>query len=276
MKKNFIIIAGIIIVLFAVVFSVKHINSSSSDKNESVVNEQPQENFSAMLEKADALVKEGKLLEAQQAYRQIMSAFASKQGIEAVQNTLEDLNMRILFSGIEVPGKTVFYEVKPGDSLAKIARAYSTTVGFLKKENGLSSDLIRPGMRLRIWTDKFSVVVDKSQNTLMLNSGDDVLKVYGVSTGRDNITPVGEFTIVNKLMNPPWTHDGRIIPPESPENILGTRWLGFDLPGYGIHGTTEPESIGKQVTAGCVRMRNNEVEELYDLLPVGTQVQIVD
>ena len=49
-----------------------------------------------------------------------------------------------------------------------------------------------------------------------------------------------------------------------------------DFPGYGIHGTVEPESIGKQVTAGCVRMRNEEVEQLYMLIPTGTQVKIVD
>ena len=67
-----------------------------------------------------------------------------------------------------------------------------------------------------------------------------------------------------------------MIPSESPENILGTRWLGFDMPGYGIHGTTQPDSIGKQATAGCVRMLNSEAEELYDLLPIGTEVTIKD
>ena len=58
--------------------------------------------------------------------------------------------------------------------------------------------------------------------------------------------------------------------------VLGTRWMGFDITGYGIHGTTEPDKIGQQVTAGCVRMRNEEVEELYTLIPVGTEVTIQD
>ncbi|MBM3248214.1 MAG: L,D-transpeptidase, partial [Candidatus Omnitrophica bacterium] len=57
---------------------------------------------------------------------------------------------------------------------------------------------------------------------------------------------------------------------------LGTRWMGFDIPEYGIHGTTEPESIGKQATKGCVRMINKDVEELYSILPVGTEVTIID
>ena len=62
----------------------------------------------------------------------------------------------------------------------------------------------------------------------------------------------------------------------SPENSLGTRWLGFDKKGYGIHGTVEPETIGQQVSQGCVRMLNEDVEELYDLLPRGTRVTVQD
>ena len=61
-----------------------------------------------------------------------------------------------------------------------------------------------------------------------------------------------------------------------PENVLGTRWMGFDKEGYGIHGTVAPDKIGQQVTAGCIRMRNEEVEELYKILPRGAEVTIVD
>jgi len=52
--------------------------------------------------------------------------------------------------------------------------------------------------------------------------------------------------------------------------------MGFDLAGYGIHGTTEPKELGKQVTQGCVRLSNPEVEELYVIVPVGTEVTVVD
>jgi lipoprotein-anchoring transpeptidase ErfK/SrfK len=73
-----------------------------------------------------------------------------------------------------------------------------------------------------------------------------------------------------------WYKDGAAVPPGSPENILGTRWMGLSKEGYGIHGTTEPGSLGKQATAGCVRMLNAEVEELYGILPEGTEVTIID
>jgi lipoprotein-anchoring transpeptidase ErfK/SrfK len=121
------------------------------------------------------------------------------------------------------------------------------------------------------------VFVDKSQNILILKDGADVVKVYNVSTGANNSSPVGEFTITSKLKDPVWFNKGIVVPPESPANVLGTRWLGFEeAPGYGIHGTVEPDKIGQQVTAGCVRMRNEEVEELYSILPMGTKVTIVD
>ncbi|MDD5618310.1 MAG: L,D-transpeptidase, partial [Candidatus Omnitrophica bacterium] len=104
----------------------------------------------------------------------------------------------------------------------------------------------------------------------------EVIKTYNVATGKNNSTPVGTYKLINKIINPPWYKDGRKIPPTSPENILGSRWMGLDLPGIGIHGTTQPEEIGKQVTEGCVRMRNNDVEEIYGLVPLDTEVIIVD
>jgi lipoprotein-anchoring transpeptidase ErfK/SrfK len=112
----------------------------------------------------------------------------------------------------------------------------------------------------------------------MLKSDGEIIKAYTISTGRNNSTPVGTFKIKDKIVNPTWFKPGapEPIPAGNPENILGTRWLGFDLPSYGIHGTTEPETLGQQVTDGCVRMKNEEVEELFSLLPFDTEAVIID
>jgi lipoprotein-anchoring transpeptidase ErfK/SrfK len=142
--------------------------------------------------------------------------------------------------------------------------------------NGLKDDKLVPGMNLKVPTYKLNLVVDKSQNTLVLKGDEDVLKTYTVSTGINNSTPVGTFKITDKLINPTWYKAGAVVPHDSPENVLGSRWMGLSQKGYGIHGTTEPEKLGQQVTAGCVRMRNEEVEELYALIPPGTEVTIVD
>ena len=185
------------------------------------------------------------------------------------------MNIKLLFSSAVTP-KSTLYEIKPGDTLNKISKNFKTTPELISKSNNLSSDKIIPGRKIKVWTGTFSVFVDKSQNTLLLKSDDEIIKTYIVSTGANNSTPIGNFKVVNKLPNPTWFKAGAVVPPESPDNVLGTRWMGFDLAGYGIHGTVEPQNLGKQVTQGCVRMSNSDVEELYTIIPVGTEVTIVD
>lgn len=220
--------------------------------------------------------KKEDLLKARETYQAIIKNYPDYENIVAVQKDLEDINMNLLFSNKEVPGKTVMHEVVAGDSLGKIAKRYGTTVDLIKRSNNIAGDMIRLGQKIRIWQGQFNIFVDKSQNKLILKDGNDIMKIYSVSTGANNSTPVGTFKIVSKLVDPVWFNRGVVVPPESPENVLGTRWMGFDIQGYGIHGTVEPETIGQQVTAGCVRMRNEEVEELYGIVPMGTEVQVVD
>lgn len=231
---------------------------------------------SELYNKAIGAESQGELLAAKNDLQKLIEEFPNFKLIADAQKKLEDLNLRVLFSSLTTP-QTKVYEVKPGDSLDKIARAFNTTVELIKKSNNLSANVIHAGQKLRLWTEKFSILVDKSQNILILKSGDEIIKTYRVSTGLNNSTPVGAFKIINKLVNPPWFKaGGAVVPPESPENILGSRWMGFDIPEYGIHGTIQPETIGQQVTAGCVRMKNQEVEELYSIVPQGTEVTVVD
>ena len=118
--------------------------------------------------------------------------------------------------------------------------------------------------------------IQDDRNLLHLIEDDQFIKSYPVATGKDSSTPIGTFKIVTKIPNPVWYKQGAVVPPESPENILGTRWMGIDKQGYGIHGSVDPSAIGQHVTAGCVRMTNRDVEELFGIVPVGTDVTIVD
>ncbi len=271
MGKKIAIIAGIIVAVFLIVKGISSVRPAGGFHKNSA------ESAAAADLCAQALTLEAAdPLKAKEIYKKVLADFSDFDKIEDVQKKLEALNTKIILSSIETPN-TVIHVVETGDSLVKIAKKYKTTVALIKKSNRLKSDVIRLGQRIRIWKGVFSVFVDKSQNILILKSNDEIVKVYQVSTGANNSTPVGTFTIAVKQVNPVWFKGGQVIPPESPENVLGTRWMGFDTPpDYGIHGTTEPQNIGKQVTAGCVRMRNEDVEELYDLLPEGTQVTIVD
>jgi len=229
-----------------------------------------------LYKQAQALAAEGKMLDAQAGLQQIINEHSDYKNIEQVERDLYDLNMKILFSNTQTP-KTVVHEVVVGDTLGKISKKYNVTMDMIKAANAMTSDVVRVGQKLRIWMGRFSVSVSKSQNVLLLKSDQDIIKVYSVSTGVNNSTPIGTFKVVNKIQDPVWYKDtGAVIPAESPDNALGSRWLGFDLKGYGIHGTLQPDKIGQQVTSGCVRMRNADVEELYKILPQGTEVVIVD
>jgi LysM repeat protein len=230
----------------------------------------------------DALLKLGEVYEVQQQfvearsmYQMLLERFPDSPLLARTQDRLGKVNVALLFSPIVTDLDTA-HEVRPGDTLGRIAAAYHTTVEFLKRANGLKSDLIRPRQQLKIPKGTFSIVVDKSQNQLLLTEDNQFIKSYPVATGQENSTPVGTFKVVTRIPNPVWYKQGAVVPPESPENILGTRWMGFDKKGYGIHGSVDPETIGQQVTAGCVRMTNSDVEELFDLIPVGTEVTIVD
>ena len=220
--------------------------------------------------------KDNKHKEAKTAYLRVIANFPNYEQIAQVESRLWDVNIKILFSPT-LEGKDITYKVEPKDMLIKIAEKYNTTVDLIMRSNNLKSNLIRPGDRLKISTNKYSVIVDKSQNSLTLKADDEIFKVYSVATGKYNCTPVGNFKIVEKLKNPDWYKGGEgIIPASSPENILGTRWLGLSEPQYGIHGGAKTEDLGKHITNGCVRMLNADVEELFTILPRGTEVTIVD
>lgn len=230
----------------------------------------------------DAMLKLGEVYEAQQQlvearamYRMLLERFPDSPLIAKTQTRLGDVNVALLFSPTVTDLDTV-HQVRPGDTLGRIAGANRTTVEFIKRANGLKGDIIRPGQKLKLPKGHFTIVVDKSQNQLLLTEENQFIKSYSVATGKDNSTPVGTFKILTKLVNPVWYTQGAVVPPDSPKNILGSRWMGIDKQGYGIHGNVDSSAIGQQVTAGCVRMNNPDVEELFDIVPVGTEVTIVD
>ena len=271
MDKKFLIAGGAI--LFIVVIWISLPKGKTPKPTEALASALSSKEIYA---KAVQSRKNHDLVKTKELYQEILKDHPDIENVQAVQEDLGKLNLELILSNTSFPGKTVTYEVAPGDGLSKIAKKYGITIDLIKKRNNLKNDTIRVGQKLSIWTGAFNIIVDKSQNILILKDANEVVKVYNVSTGENNSTPVGKFKIVSRLVDPVWFHRGVVVPPESPDNVLGTRWLGFDYPGYGIHGTVEPDSIGKQVTAGCVRMLNEEVEELYNLIPVGTEVVIVD
>ncbi len=186
-------------------------------------------------------------------------------------------NLALLLSTASREGKEE-YVVRSGDTLERIARRQGVTVELLAAANGLKGDRLAKGQTLLVPSGRFSIHVDKSDNVLTVFRDGRFFKSYRVATGRNNRTPVGTFRIADRQAQPKWWRptDHKMIPYGDPENELGTHWIAWDLKGYGIHGTWQPETIGTQASAGCVRMRNEDVAELFTLVPNGTQVTVED
>ena len=111
------------------------------------------------------------------------------------------------------------------------------------------------------------IIVNKQTNQLAFFANGELVKTFSVATGRtSDLTPEGSFKIVNKIKNRPYYKDH--IPGGDPKNPLGDRWLGLEVNGtegttYAIHGNNNSRSIGKYVSAGCIRMKNDEIHWLF-------------
>lgn len=121
-----------------------------------------------------------------------------------------------------------------------------------------------------------SIAVNLPSRTIELLSGERLVKEYPIAIGKPATpTPLGSFAIEYKEINPAWypPEQKGVVVPSGPNNPLGYRWLGF-WNTYGIHGTNAPWSIGSAVSNGCIRMYEEDVEELYDLVKNGTPVRV--
>lgn len=118
------------------------------------------------------------------------------------------------------------------------------------------------------------VLVSVAHRKLVVRENGHILRVFQVAVGADSSpSPTGKFQVKTRLVKPTYYHPGKVIAPGA-ENPLGTRWIGLDRKGYGIHGTNAPASVGKAASHGCIRMRNADVEEFFELVAAGDEVEI--
>jgi lipoprotein-anchoring transpeptidase ErfK/SrfK len=144
-------------------------------------------------------------------------------------------------------------------------------------------------------TGRALVLLRGARQLLLVEDGREVRR-FRVGVGMPGWeTPTGTFAVIEKTPDPTWKHPatGRLVPP-GPENPLGSRWIGFhrDCQGRrgfngqqhlevkgcvtsGFHGTPNRDSVGRAVSHGCVRMFDEDVRDLFDLVEVGTAVTVL-
>lgn len=184
-------------------------------------------------------------------YETLNEMFAERGHV--TQNTLRRLNPHIVWPNATVGTKIKIPEVSPvavGDRAALI----------------------------KVSLSRFTVTA--------LNASSGIMAVYPCSIAKDKAKrpPPGEIRIVTQIPNPNYTFTPDFTPkgrkparhifPPGPNNPVGVAWLGLSIPGYGIHGTPNPERIGRAESHGCFRLANWNVEKLYELVKPGTRVLI--
>lgn len=120
-----------------------------------------------------------------------------------------------------------------------------------------------------------TIVVSLPDRRLALLEDGQVKQMYTVAVGKASTpSPTGTFTIVGRVSNPTYYHDGKVVPP-GPANPVGERWIGLSKAGYGIHGTNAPRSIGHAASHGCIRMARPDLQQLFAQVRTGDTVEIV-
>ena len=153
----------------------------------------------------------------------------------------------------------------------------SMTMKALTEKNKKVCDIVPEEFNEKEWI----IVINKTKKILTVYKNGEVYRKYPVALGKHSSpTPDHKFTIINKIVDPYWGGMGGKYKPVRGgdlNNPLGRRWLGLSTDkykGYGIHGNSDPFSIGKYISAGCIRMINEDVEELFEYIPVRTEVWI--
>ena len=245
----------------------------------------------SVFEQADAKIKSDDLLAARKLLVDaIDNARLSDTDKDQALQRVSRINETVVFS-VRKFNSDPFAEqhlVKPGESLQKIAKNYDVPWQFIGRLNNITDPRkLQAGRTLKVVRGPINALVSKTHFTLDLYIGTPtqpgavLLKRLRVGLGESDSTPTGVWAVSTKLENPRYynpRNDGpRIIEPDDPKNPLGERWIALEgrsgqavgKISYGIHGTIEPESIGQKKSMGCIRMLNEDVELVYDMLAPG-------
>jgi hypothetical protein len=171
------------------------------------------------------------------------------------------------------------YKVQSGDTLERIARYYDVSPSLLAKINGIRDPMqLQPGMELKVLRGPFDAVIDLGRYEMTLLLKDRYAGRFTIGVGRDHPQLEGQYTVRDKQFSPVYYGpDPVTISPSDPRYPLGKRWIdlgsqnGFQI---GIHGTNDPRNIGHTSGRGSILLGERDIDDVYDILTVGSKVTI--
>jgi len=253
------------------------------------------EQVAALINKAMLLLSANppKTIEARDSLNEILPMQMGASQRQFIKNELSKLADKWLFSSTVLPGDKLcgYYKVESGDLLSKIGSRYQVPYEILMEINGISQpQQLHEGDTIKIINGPFHAKVYRSAFTLDLYLQNTYVRSFKVGlgkTGKD--TPTGLWLVKSdgKLISPTWTDPdtGKTYKADDPDYPLGSRWIALKgiegaavgRTGFAIHGTKDPNQIGKAESRGCIRMFNGDAVLMYNLLMPGvSQVQVLD
>jgi LysM repeat protein len=227
-----------------------------------------------------ALAASGHLFQAQVRLSEALRAGIDGPKGKAVRLSLIDLGNRLQLSNQCLPEDpySKSYTIVSGDSLAALSKKFLVPAELLMRVNGFSTSSIKAGQAMKVLQGPIHLEISKSRFELTVWIDKVCVRVYPVGIGAANKTPEGAFVVQNKVKNPKYEPQHKPVSAfkesGAPDNPLGTRWIDIGNH-YGVHGTIDPTSIGRDASEGCIRMNNKDVEEVYDMVILGaTKVTI--
>ncbi len=233
------------------------------------------------------------IIEARDKLNEMLSTPLSRQQSAFVKKQFSSLAEKWLFNRTVLPGDTLCsnYKVAPGGRLGSIGRKFKVPYQILMRINNIRRpEALRAEEVIKVLNGPFHARICRSTFTMDLYLQDTFVRSFPVGLGRaGRETPTGLWRVKpgGKLLSPTWTDPdtGRVHKAEDPDYPLGSRWIGLEglkgagkgRTGFAIHGTRNSGQVGKANSGGCIRMNDNDVKLVYDLLAPGlSQVLIVD
>ncbi|HOA83198.1 MAG TPA: L,D-transpeptidase family protein [Thermodesulfovibrio thiophilus] len=203
-----------------------------------------------------------------------------------------------LSNSISLVGSIKTHIVNKGESLIEIARHYDLGYNEIVDANP-EFDPFVPEEGSKVIIPTFWILPEKQNNFhgIIINLSEmrlyyfykkgkeELVTTFPIGIGDDGVeTPLGKFKISHKIINPPWYVPESIkkerpelpaVVPPGPDNPLGTHAMRLSGLSYLIHGTNRPWAVGRKVTHGCIRLYPEDIPQLFDMVPVGTEVIIV-
>ena len=191
---------------------------------------------------------------------------------QQINDLLDQLAGTVVYSRLHLLED--MYLVQPGDTLERIAERYNVPWQLLAKINGIADpQYVRPGDQLKVVRGPFDAVVNLQKYELTLFLRGRYAGRFHIGIGQDQSTPEGEFSVKNKVANPTYYGPNQVIDANDPNNPLGERWIDLGNQ-IGIHGTNDPRSIGRAESRGCIRLSPADIEDVYDIVSIGSKVVI--